>query len=265
MGIPLQKGRFFTDQDRETGTPVVIISESMARRFWPGEDPVGRRMTASFSAGQGPRQIVGVVGDVKGAGLDAEAASTMYLPYKQVSRPFMTLVARTSSQPQNFIQAISRAVYSVDKEQALTDVRTMEQMLAVSTSDRRFNMTLLITFAALALVLSAVGVYGVINYSVTLLRRELGIRIALGAQPKDVLRLVLGQGLALVLAGIGIGLAGAFGLTRLMTKLLYGVAATDFLTFASVSAVLLGVGLVASYLPARRATKVDPMIALRAE
>jgi len=265
MSIPLRKGRFFTDQDRENGTAVVIISETMARRFWPGEDPVGRRMTASFSAEQGPREIVGVVGDVKGTGLDAEAASTMYLPYKQVPRPFMTLAARTASNPQNFIQAISKAIYAVDKEQALTDVRTMEQVQAASVSDRRFNMTLLITFAALALVLAAVGVYGVMNYSVTLLRRELGIRIALGAQARDILRLVLRQGLALTLMGVGAGLVGAYGLTRLMAKLLYGVGATDVLTFAGVSGVLLAVGLLASYLPARRATKVDPMIALRAE
>jgi putative ABC transport system permease protein len=265
MGVPLRKGRFFTDQDRENGTPVVVISETMARRFWPGEDPIGRRMTASFSAEQGPREVVGVVGDVKGAGLDADAASTMYLPYKQIPRSFMTLVARTASNPQTFIQAISKAIYAVDKEQALTDVRTMEQVQAASVSDRRFNMTLLITFAALALVLAAVGVYGVMNYSVTLLRRELGIRIALGAQASDILRLILRQGLALTLLGVGVGLFGAYGLTRLMTTLLYGVGATDVWTFAGVSGVLLAVGLLASYLPARRATKVDPMIALRAE
>jgi ABC-type antimicrobial peptide transport system permease subunit len=174
-------------------------------------------------------------------------------------------VARTASDPQNFVRSISKAVYAVDNEQALRNVRTMEQVMAASMSDRRFNMTLLITFAALALVLAAIGVYGVMNYSVTLLRRELGVRIALGAQPSDVLRLVLGQGLALTSIGVGAGLVGAFGLTRLMANLLYGVTATDFFTFASVAGTLMIVGLLASYLPARRATKVDPMIALRTE
>jgi predicted permease len=264
MGIPLRQGRFFSDQDRENGVPVVIISEAMARRFWPGQDPIGRRLTPSFHLQQGPREIVGVVGDVK-AGLDSDASAMMYVSYKQSPRPYMTIVARTASNPQNFIQPISRAIYTVDKEQALWNVRTMEQVLADSVSGRRFNMTLLIAFAVLALVLAAVGVYGVMNYSVMLRRRELGIRIALGAQTVDVLRLVLGQGLTLTLIGVGVGLLGAYGLTRLMASLLYGITATDSLTFFSVSGVLMAVGLLASYLPARRATKVDPMIALRAE
>jgi putative ABC transport system permease protein len=265
MGIPLREGRFFSDQDHGNGVPVVIISETMARRFWPGQNPIGRRMTPSFHLQQGPREIVGVVGDVKAQGLDADASAMMYVSYKQVPRPYMSFVARTASDPQNFIQAISKAIYSVDKEQALTNVRTMEQVMADSVSGRRFNMTLLIAFAVLALVLAAVGVYGVMNYAVTLRRRELGIRMALGAQTADVLRLVLGQGLTLTLIGVGAGLVGAYGLTHLMANLLYGVTATDFLTFVSVSGVLIAVGLLASYLPARRATKVDPMIALRSE
>ena len=213
---------------------------------------------------QGPREIVGVVGDVK-AGLDADVSATMYLSYKQAPRPYMTIVARTASDPQNFIQPISKAIYAVDKEQALWNVRTMEQVLAASVSGRRFNMTLLIAFAALALVLAAVGVYGVMNYSVTLRKRELGIRIALGARTTDVMRLVLGQGLSLTLIGVGVGLVCAYALTRLMASLLYGVSATDWLTFACVTGVLIAVGLLASYLPARRATKVDPMLALRSE
>lgn len=264
LGIPLRQGRFFSDQDRENGVAVVIISEAMARRFWPGQDPVGRLLTPSFHLQQGPREIVGVVGDVK-ARLDADASAMMYVPYKQAPRPYMTIVTRTDSDSQNFIQAISKAVYRVDTEQALWNVRTMEQVVAASVSGRRFNMTLLIAFAVLALVLAAVGVYGVMNYSVTLRRRELGIRMALGAQTADVLRLVLGQGLMLTLTGVGVGLVGAYGLTRLMASLLYGVAATDWLTFVSVSGVLMAVGVLASYLPARRATKVDPMIALRQE
>ena len=265
MGIPLRQGRFFTEQDRESGVPVIIISEAMARQFWPGQDPLGRRMTPSFHLKQGPREVVGVVGDVKAQGLDADVSAMMYMPYKQAPRPYMTLVARTASDPQNFIRAISKAIYTVDKEQAITNVRTMEQVLADSVSGRRFNMTLLIAFAGLAMVLAAVGVYGVMNYSVTLRRRELGIRMALGAQTRDVLRLVLGQGLTLTLIGVGAGLVGAYGLTHLMANLLYGVTATDFLTFVSVSGVLMAVGLLASYLPAHRATKVDPMIALRQE
>ena len=265
LGIPLRQGRFFTDQDRENGVPVIIISEAMARQFWPGQDPVGKRLTPSFHLQQGPREVVGVVGDVKAQGLDDDLSAMMYMTYKQTPRPFMTLVARTASDPQNSIQAISKAIYAIDKEQAIRYVRTMDQVVADSVSRRRFNMTLLIAFAALALILAAVGVYGVMNYSVTLRRRELGIRMALGAQPADVLRLVLGQGLALTLTGVGAGLVAAYGLTRLMANLLYGVPATDFLTFASVSGVLMAVGLLASYLPARRATKVDPMIALRQE
>jgi putative ABC transport system permease protein len=264
MGIPLRQGRFFNDQDRDKGTQVLIISETMAQQFWPGEDPIGKRLTPSFHLEAGAREIVGVVGDVK-AGLDADTAPVMYMPYKQAPRSRMMLVARTTSNPQNFTQAISRAIQAIDNEQALWNVRTMEQVLTNSVSGRRFNMTLLITFAGLALVLAAVGVYGVMNYSVTLRRRELGIRLALGAQRGDVLRLVLGQGLTLTFIGIGVGLIAAYGLTRLMESLLYGVSATDYLTFISVSGVLLVVGLLASYLPARRATKVDPMIALRSE
>jgi ABC-type antimicrobial peptide transport system permease subunit len=226
---------------------------------------VGQRLTASFHLQQGPREIVGVVGDVKSNGLDDDAAATMYLSFRQSPRPWITFVARTASDPQGFVQPISRAVYAVDREQALSSVRTMEQVLAESLSGRRFNMTLLMTFAGLALALAAVGVYGVMNYSVMLRRRELGIRIALGARALDVLRLVLGQGLALTLIGVGVGMAGAYALTRLMASLLYGVTATDFLTYGSVSGVIILVGLLASFLPARRATKVDPMIALRSE
>jgi putative ABC transport system permease protein len=265
MGIPLRQGRFFGEQDRENGAQVVIISEAMARQFWPGQDPIGKRLTPSFHLQQGPREVVGVVGDVKSSVLDSAAAATMYLPYRQAPRPYMVFVARTASDPQNFIQPITKAVYAVDREQALTNVRTMEQVMTESLSGRRFNMTLLMAFAALALVLAAVGVYGVMNYSVALRKRELGIRMALGAKTVDVLRLILGQGLSLTLIGVGAGLLGAYALTRLMASLLYGVAATDLLTFATVSGLLIAVGLLASYLPARRATKVDPMIALRSE
>jgi putative ABC transport system permease protein len=265
QGIPLRQGRFFSEKDRDNSPQVIIISEAMARQFWPGENPIGKRMTPSFHLRQGPREVIGVVGDIKGLGLDADVAATMYMPYRQTPRPFMRLVARTATAPQNFIQSISKAIYAVDKEQAVSNVRTMEQVLAASTSGRRFNMTLLMVFAGLALVLATIGVYGVMNYSVTLRQRELGIRLALGAQTGDVLRLVIGQGLMLTLTGIGLGLAAAYGLTRLMSGLLYGVTATDFVTFMGVAGMLTIVGLLASYLPARRATKVDPMIALRSE
>ena len=265
IGIPLQQGRFFSDQDRDNSLPVIIISEAMARRFWPGENPIGKRLTPSFHPEPGAREIVGVVGDVKTSGLDVDSAAMMYLPYKQLALPFMSFVVRTASNPESLIQPVSKAIYSIDKEQALTDVQTMDQVLAKSLSDRRFNMTLLLTFAGVALVLAAVGVYGVMNYTVTLRRRELGIRMALGARRMDVLRLVLRQGLTLTLIGVAAGLISAYALTRLMASLLYGVTATDYLTFASVSAVLIVVGVAASYVPARRATKVNPTIALRAE
>ena len=265
IGIPLRQGRFFSDQDRDNSVPVVIISEAMARRFWPGENPIGKRLTPSFHSQQGPREIVGVVGDVKTSGLDVDASAMMYMPFKQAPMPFMSFVVRTASNPESLIQPVSRAIYSIDKEQALTNVETMEQVLRKSMSSRRFNMTLLLTFAGVALMLAAVGVYGVMNYTVTLRRRELGIRMALGAQKTDVLRLVVGQGLTLTLIGVAAGLLAAYGLTRLMASLLYGVTATDYLTFGSVSVVLIAVGLAASYVPARRATKVNPTIALRAE
>jgi putative ABC transport system permease protein len=265
IGISLRQGRFFSDHDRDNTPPVVIISDAMARRFWPGENPIGKRLTPSFHAEQGAREIVGVVGDVKAAGLDVDASAMMYMPYKQAPLPFMSFVVRTASTPESFIQPVSKAIYAIDKEQALTNVQTMEQVHRESLSGRRFNMTLLLTFAGVALMLAAVGVYGVMNYTVTLRRRELGIRMALGAEKTDVLRLVLGQGLTLTLIGVGAGLLSAYALTRLMTSLLYGVTATDYLTFGSVSAVLIAVGLAASYVPARRATKVNPTIALRAE
>jgi predicted permease len=265
IGIPLRQGRFFSDYDRDNSVPVVIISEAMARRFWPGENPIGRRLTPSFHAEEGAREIVGVVGDVKTSGLDIDSAAMMYLPYKQAPRPFISFVVRTASNPESLVQPVSKAIYSIDKDQALTDVQTMEQVLIDSLSGRLFNMTLLLTFAGVALLLAAVGVYGVMNYTVTLRRRELGIRMALGAKRMDVLRLVLGQGLTLTLIGVGAGLISAYALTRLMASLLYGVTATDYLTFGSVSAVLIAVGLAASYVPARRATKVNPTIALRAE
>ena len=265
IGISLRQGRFFSDQDRDNSVPVVIISEAMARRFWPGENPIGKRLTPSFHSEQGGREIVGVVGDVKTSGLDVDAAAMMYLPFKQAPLPFMSFVVRTSSNPESLIQPVSRAIYSIDKEQALTNVQTMDQVLTKSLSDRRFNMTLLLTFAGVALMLAAVGVYGVMNYTVTLRTRELGIRMALGAKKMDVLRLVVGQGLTLTLIGVAAGLISAYALTRLMASLLYGVTATDYLTFGSVSAVLVAVGLAASYVPARRATKVNPTIALRAE
>jgi putative ABC transport system permease protein len=265
IAIPLRQGRFFSDHDRDNSVPVVIISETMARRFWPGENPIGRRLTPSFHAEEGAREIVGVVGDVKTSGLDVDSSAMMYLPFKQAPRPFISFVVRTASNPESLVQPVSQAIYSIDKAQALTDVQTMEQVLMESLSGRLFNMTLLLTFAGVALLLAAVGVYGVMNYTVTLRRRELGIRMALGAKRMDVLRLVLGQGLMLTLIGVGAGLISAYALTRLMASLLYGVTATDYLTFGSVSAVLIAVGLAASYVPARRATKVNPTIALRAE
>jgi putative ABC transport system permease protein len=265
IGIPLRQGRFFSDYDRDKSVPVVIISEAMARRFWPGENPIGKRLTPSFHSEQGAREIVGIVGDVKSSGLEVDSAAMMYLPFRQSPRPFLSFVVRTASNPESLIQPVSRAIYSIDKDQALTDVQTMDQVLVASLSGRRFNMTLLLTFAGVALLLAAVGVYGVMNYTVTLRRRELGIRMALGAKATDVLRLVLRQGLTLTLIGVGAGLISAYALTRLMATLLYGVTATDYLTFITVPAVLIAVGLLASYVPARRATKVNPTIALRTE
>ncbi len=267
MQIPLLKGRELTARDGAGVEPVALISETFARRYWPGEDSIGKRIKfpGSTARPQPWRTIVGVVRDVKQYGVDKESTMQLYLPEAQSPVSWLTLAVRTAGDPARMLNAVSNEIRSVDPDQAVFEVATMEGLLAESIAKRRFVMLLLAVFAALALILAAIGIYGVMAYTVAQRTQEIGIRMALGAQTGDVLRLVVGQGIRLALGGVCIGLAAAFGLTRLMTTLLFGVRATDPLTFALISALLLLVALLACWLPARRATKVDPMIALRCE
>ena len=266
LSIPLLKGRGFTERDHQSSPGVVVVSESWARRFLPNEDLIDKRLKLGGPDSTRPwLSIVGIAGDVRDIALESEAKPCLYIPYQQFPSSGMALVVRTVVDPAPLTPAIREEVRAVDKDQPLTDVKTMDQYVADSVSPRRFNAMLLLIFASLALVLASVGIYGVMAYSVTQRTHEIGIRVALGAQPSDVIRLVVGRGMALVLAGVAIGLAGALVFTRVMTSLLYGVSATDPITFALVPVVLIAVALLANYVPARRATKVDPMIALRCE
>jgi putative ABC transport system permease protein len=265
MRIPLLRGRQLSSSDVVDRPAVIVVSESMAHRFWPGQNPIGKRLTMTFSP-ERSREVVGVVGDVKGDGLDVlEPVATLYVPLAQQPTPYMSLVARTSSPPNMLISAISNAVHEVDREQPVVGVITMDDILADSLSHQRFNMLLLSAFSGLALLLAAIGIYSVLAYSVRRRMSEIGVRMALGAQRGDILSMILGQGTKLALIGAGIGIAAAFGLTRLMASQLFGVTATDPLTFLSVSALIILVALAACYIPARRATRVDPIVALRYE
>ncbi len=265
MGIPLLRGRNFTDAEDAEARRVIIISESLARKYFPGEDALGKRLDVAMFEKPTPAEIVGVVGDVRYDSLTDEAEPTVYFPHPELTYPFMTLVVRTSGDPAEITPAVRGELRAIDPDQPVSDVRTMEQVMADTVGRARFNTLLFTLFAALALILAAVGIFGVMNYSVTLRTREIGLRMALGAQPARVLMLVLRQGLLLTLVGIGLGLAGALALTRVMSSLLFGVEATDPLTFAAIVVLLAVVSLVACYIPARRATRIDPLIALRYE
>ena len=266
LGIPLIEGRAFSDRDDQNSLGVAIVSESLARRFLPNEDAIGKRIKLGGRDSTRPwLLIVGVCGDVRDTALESDARPCVYVPYPQFAGSSMTLVARTAVDPKTLVSAIREQVWAVDKDQPITDVKTMSAYVSNSVAPRRSNAILLGAFAAVALVLASVGVYGVIAYSVTQRVREIGIRIALGAESGDVIKLIVGRGLALVSVGIVLGLAGALALTRVMSSLLYGVRATDPITFALVTFLLIGVSVLASYIPARRAARVDPMVALRNE
>jgi putative ABC transport system permease protein len=252
----------FTDRDDEKAPSVVIISEAMAKRYWPGEEPVGKQI------GSGPghwREIVGVVKDVKHFGLDADTPPSIYFPVRQVPARGMTLVVRTSGDPLTAVAALRRQIWAGDKNMAIAQVTTMNDLVASSITQQRFILLLLGCFAALALALAAVGIYGVMSYAVTQRTHEIGIRMALGARTIDVLKLVVRNGMSLALIGVGVGVAGAFALTRLLRNLLFEVKPTDIATFSTVTLGLLLIALLACYIPARRATKVDPLVALRYE
>jgi putative ABC transport system permease protein len=265
MGMQLRRGREFTNYD-QPGTPeVIVINETMAASFWPGEDAIGKRIQIYDADPMPWREIVGVVNDTKEAGLVAPTRPEIYVPFSQRPRASMTLIAHTVAAPEQLAGAMRAAVQAVDAEQPVYRVRTMEQFFSGEVAVPRATMFLMGALAVAALVLAAVGIYGVMAHAVTQQTHEIGIRTALGATQRDVLRLVVGQGMTLTLIGVVIGLAGAFGLTRLMTSLLFGVSATDPATFTVIALLLTGVALFACYIPARRATKVDPLTALRYE
>jgi putative ABC transport system permease protein len=281
LRIPLRRGRDITDADNESAPGVVIINETLARRYWPNEDALGKRIKLGSPEPQRAWDglwltIIGVVGDVRAVGLENEATPEMYLPYLQnpwrgmPNRPYMTLVGRTMSlavrgaaASANLTTAIRQAIAAVDKDQPVAAVGTLESLLASSLAQRRFNLSLLSLFATVALALAAIGLYGVMSYGVSQRTQEIGLRMAMGAEARDVQRLVIGQGMKLALAGVLIGLGGAIALTRLLSTLLFAMSATDPLTFGVVALLFIGVALAACWIPARRATKVDPLTALR--
>ena len=268
MQIPISRGRGFTEEDRKQSSPVAVINAEMARRHFAGEDPVGKRLSLQVSLGEGEpawREIVGVVGDVKHFGLDAEARPEIYVPYAQQPTSAMTMVVRSAVDPANLSGAIRDEIKAIDKDLPVHSVATLESYVDRSVARRRFSTVLLMAFGAIALALAAIGVYGVMSYAVAERTREIGIRVALGAERRDILKLVVGQASVLLIAGLAAGLAGAFALTRVMEELLFGVSATDPVIFMAVPIALAAIALFASYIPALRATKVDPMIALRYE
>jgi len=263
MGIRLVKGRLFTELDGPDSPAAVIITEDMARRFFPEEEPLGKQIG---SGARGPwREIVGVVADVKHFGLEQDARPTMYLAHSQFPARGMALTVRTTSTPAALAAAVRDGVAVLDGDIPVSNVRTMEEIISASVASPRFTLALLATFAGLALLLAAVGVYGIVSYSVTQRTHEIGLRIALGAHTVDVVKLVVGQAAILAVAGVSAGVAGALAVTRLMETLLFGVSATDPVILIVIALLLFGVALTASFIPARRAAKVDPMIALRRE
>src|SRR5687768_17385025 len=270
VGAPMVKGRQFTAQDDPDHPGVVIVNETFVRHYFPNDEPLGRRLKLGPSRiWRGQRltsfEIVGVVRDVKSAGLQAESEPTYYVPAAQAPLHDMALMVRTTTEPASIVPSLRQAVWAVDPNQPISNVTTMEQIVSDSISQPRLNMTLMALFGALALILAAVGIYGLLSYTVTQRTQEMGIRMALGAQVGDVMRLVLKQGMVLAIVGQAVGLAGALVLTRLIRALLFGVTPTDVTIFAAVVAVLTTIALLACYLPARRATKVDPLKALRYE
>jgi putative ABC transport system permease protein len=264
MGIPLLEGREFTHSDTLTSPGVIVINQTMARRFWPKENPIGRAIR--FGGPSGPRlTVVGVVGDVHYLGLDNRVRPQFFRPYTQAAWPVMSVVVRTRTAPGTYTGGVKKALAEFLPDRPVSTVETMEDIVRDSTGSRRFPMLLLSGFALFALVLAAVGIAGVVSFSVTQHTREIGLRVALGARTADVLRLVVGQTMRWALVGVGIGLTGAVGLTRLLSGILYDVRPNDPWVLGLVALLLAGIALLAAYLPARRASKIDPMVALRYE
>jgi putative ABC transport system permease protein len=265
MGIPLLRGRHFSDAELKEPRKVILINDALARKYFPNEDPIGRRLDVAMFENPIWAEIVGVVGNVRYDSLIDESPPAVYYAHPDLTYPFMTLVVRTDGDPAAIAPSIQREIRSIDPNQPLSDVRTMDQVMSESVGRSRFNTLLLGLFAGLATLLSAVGIFGVMNYSVALRTHEIGLRLAIGAQPRQVLMLILKQGLVLTIVGVVLGLAAAFALTRLLSGLLFGVEAVDVTTFTTISLLLVLVSLMACYLPARRAMKIDPLRALRYE
>ncbi|HEY2960953.1 MAG TPA: ABC transporter permease, partial [Pyrinomonadaceae bacterium] len=265
MRIPIKTGRSFTDRDTAETPQVIIVNESLARRAFAGEDPIGKRITV-WPDEKFPREIIGVVGDVKSSKLEAETGYQIYVPYTQdAGWGTLSLAVRTKDEPEALTAPVRGAIFSIDKNQPVYDIKTMDNVFSASVANTRLIVLLFGVFSMFALLLASIGIYGLIAYSVAQRTHEIGIRLAVGAQSKDVLRMIITQGMVLALMGAGLGLAGAFAATRVMRGLLYGVSPTDPLIFIGVSLLLTIVALLACYIPARRATKVDPIIALRYE
>jgi predicted permease len=266
MKIPLIGGRFFTEQDTKDSLKVIVVDENMARRYWPGASPVGRRLKFGGAEDDTPwLTVVGVVGNVKQYALDTDSRVTLYMPQTQSPAGTMYVAARTTTDPISLVAAITKEARALDPNVPIYDVKTMQQRLSESLARRRFAMFALGLFAVVAMLLASIGIYGVMSYSVEQRTREIGIRVALGAQTRDVLKLVVGQGMLLAAIGVCTGLLGAVAVTRVMSSLLFGVSTTDPVTFAGITLLLSAVALVACLIPARKATRVDPMVALRYE
>jgi putative ABC transport system permease protein len=267
MRIPLRRGRLFTAQEATEMRHVVVVNEAFARENFPGQDPLGKRVTINMKDDDEnvPTEIIGIVGDNKHKGLDTEIEPMAFWPHPELVTSSMTLILRTRGEPTSVATAARNVIQGLDPDQPIGEVNTMQGLMATSVARSRFNTILLTVFSVVALVMAAVGIYGVMSYSVQQRTHELGIRLALGAQQRDVLKLIVKQGIALGLIGVASGLLASFGLTRLMTSLLFEVTATDTRTFAAVAAGLFAIVLIACYIPARRATKVNPLVALRYE
>jgi putative ABC transport system permease protein len=260
---PLLRGRVFTEKDISGGLPVIVVNQTTARRYWTGQDPIGKHLANSRDMVQ--REVVGVVADVKFGGLNAASSEEMYLPMSQAPWPTMTLVVRSNASPQPLVTAVRAKIAEGDPTLPVTGILSMEEVVSTSVAQPRIIMQFVGVFAGFALLLAAIGIYGVMAYTVTARKQEMGIRVALGARPADILRLVVGQGMRMTLIGVALGVVVSLALTRLLASLLFGVKATDPLVFSAAALVLGGAAFVACYIPARRATRVDPIVVLRYE